>query len=162
MADNNSTSLCPSSVLITQEKPLGKIYWAIGTQEYFANGAPGYLPHPLHCCLFLESPGLWGCVCRSSLVSLGGHSPSMPGLLNSLAEALTGGTGAVCLWSEALTFPHRRLPERLETACLPHPEAPMKLSGLSRTVPSNGGVQGYDRLRRGQSWFLGMGWCTSL
>lgn len=41
LADNNL--ICSSSVLIPQEKPLGKIYGAIGTQEYFASGDPGHL-----------------------------------------------------------------------------------------------------------------------
>lgn len=102
LAANNSTSLGPSSGLIAQAKPSGKIYWAMGSQEYFANGDPGHLPcAPVRGGPILESWRLPGSVCRSfPFHSLGGRGPSVPGLLNSSAEALMGRRAGGCLSRE--------------------------------------------------------------
>lgn len=54
-------------MLITQEEPSGKIYWAIGTKEYFANGDPGHLRKALHDCLSLGSSRLWAASAEASL-----------------------------------------------------------------------------------------------
>lgn len=77
-------------MLITQEEPSGKIYWAIGTEEYFANGDPGHLRKALRGCLSLGSPRLRAASAEASLrtnwVAALPHT-LWPGLLNSLPEA---------------------------------------------------------------------------
>lgn len=111
LAGNNPTSLCPSPVLIAQEKPPGKIYRAMGSPEYFPKGDPGHLA----CACALRSRS-WGARGPG-----GGAAPAAGPLRTSWvaaapvpwsAQQLSGGPhgetrgGAVCLGREALTFPH--------------------------------------------------------
>lgn len=111
-------------MLVAQEKPLGKIYWAIGTQEYFAKGDPLTSPSAP---FMVPVPGepeavrlhLQKCPCVLTGWPWSLHAWSA----QPLNRGLTGDMlGAVCLVKEALTFPHRSgCQKQFETYSLPLP-----------------------------------------